>query len=337
MYHYSASSPPRRGSLVLQQLYSTVYLLNMNTSLKTLLIFALILSACNSSKKMNAKKIHNTPLDGAGSFDKQGHRGCRGLMPENTVPAMLHAIGLGVTTLEMDIVFTKDGKAVLSHEPFFSYEITTKPDGTYITDTDERNYNIYKMDYAEVQKFDVGLKPNPGFPQQQKIKASKPLLSDLLDSVTQAMMTRRRPMPLYNIEIKTTPATDNKFHPAPGECVDKLMKIIVEKGVEDRVTIQSFDFRTLQYLHKKYPTIKTALLIEELDNRSFRKQLTDLGFTPDIYSPAVGLVTDILIKNCHDQHVKIIPWTVNDKARIKELKSMGVDGIISDYPNLFNE
>ncbi len=303
-----------------------------------LYLFSFLL-ACNTGKKMNTQnnKINNVPLDGAGTLDKQGHRGCRGLMPENTIPAMLHAIELGVTTLEMDVVITKDGKVVLSHEPFFNHEITTKPDGTYIQEQEEKNFNIYKMNYAEVQLFDVGSKPNARFPEQQKIKVSKPLLSDLLDSVTQFMMTRRRPMPLYNIEIKTSAATDNIFHPGPQEFVDKLMDVINDKHIEDRVVIQSFDFRSLQSLHKKFPSIKTALLIEAADNRSFRKQLTDLGFIPTIYSPSMELVTDILIKNCHDQHIKIIPWTVNDKSKINEFIKMGVDGIISDYPNLFNE
>ena len=89
-----------------------------------------MLSACNSSKKMNDQSQKSIALPKL--FDKQGHRGCRGLMPENTIPAMLHALGMNVTTLEMDIVFTKDGKAILSHEPFFNHEITTKPDGTFI-------------------------------------------------------------------------------------------------------------------------------------------------------------------------------------------------------------
>ncbi|MEO7522586.1 MAG: glycerophosphodiester phosphodiesterase family protein [Ferruginibacter sp.] len=287
---------------------------------------------------MNSKeKIQNVPLDGVGSFDKEGHRGCRGLMPENTIPAMLKALELGVTTLEMDVVFTKDGKAILSHEPFFNAEITTRPGGNFIEENDEKNFNIYEMTYDEVEKFDVGLKPLPVFPRQQKIKVSKPLLTELLDSVANFMMTTKRPMPYFNIETKTRVETDNIFHPAPKEFVDKLMLIITEKGIENRVIIQSFDFRTLKYLHKKYPTIKTALLIEELDHRSFRKQLTDLGFTPTIYSPAFALVTDMLIKNCHDKQIKIIPWTVNEKTKITDLKNMGVDGIISDYPNLFNE
>lgn len=285
---------------------------------------------------MQNKNIHNQPLDGVNAFDKQGHRGCRGDMPENTVAAMLHAIDLGATTLEMDVVFTKDNKAVVSHEPYFNHEITTKPDGTFINEIDEKDYNIYKMDYADVKKFDVGLKPNPKFPDQQKINAVKPLLSDVFDSVKMAMMTRRRPMPFFSIETKTTPETDKTFHPAPNEFVDMLMKEISENGVEEQVIIQSFDMRTLQYLHKQYPLIKTSLLIDELDRRSFRKQIADLGFNPTIYSPSYGLVTDVLISNCHEQNIKIIPWTVNDAKKIKAFKKMGVDGIISDFPGLLN-
>ena len=115
------------------------------------------------------------------------------------------------------------------------------------------------------------------------------------------------------------------------------MKEIKDNQMEDFVIIQSFDPRTLQYLHQHYPNIKTALLIEAINRNSFRKQIKDLGFTPTIYSPEEILVTDVLIKNCHDLNMKIIPWTVNDKKKITELKKMGVDGIITDFPNLFNE
>lgn len=270
-------------------------------------------------------------------FDKQGHRGCRGLMPENTIPAMLHALGMNITTLEMDIVFTKDGKAILSHEPFFNHEITTKPDGTFIDEKEEKNYNIYKMNYEEVKKYDVGMKPHPRFPQQEKMKAIKPLLSDVFAAVKNDMMTRRRPYPFFNIETKTTPVTDNIFHPAPTEFVEQLMKVIMDNQMEDYVIIQSFDFRTLQYLHQHYPSIKTAMLIEDFDKRSLEEQLKALGFSPNIYSPAFELVNESLIQQCHQQNIQVIPWTVNDKANIGRLKKMGVDGIITDYPNLFNE
>src|SRR5688572_22072486 len=134
------------------------------------------LAACHVTKKIPENKA--IPA----SFDAQGHRGCRGLMPENTFQAMKEALDLGVTTLEMDIVFTKNMQPVLSHEPFFNHEITTKPDGTYVTEAEERSLNIYKMSYEEVKTYDVGLKPHPRYPHQKKLAACKPLLSDLLDS-----------------------------------------------------------------------------------------------------------------------------------------------------------
>jgi glycerophosphoryl diester phosphodiesterase len=269
-------------------------------------------------------------------FDKQGHRGCRGLMPENTIPAMINAVGMGVTTLEMDIVFTKDKKAILSHEPFFNHEITTKPDGSFIDEKEEKKYNIYQMTYDEVKIYDVGMKPHPRFPHQQKMKACKPLLSDVIEAVNKDMMTRRRPFPYYNIETKTQPATDNLYHPAPAEFVELLMAVIKEKGIEDHVIIQSFDFRTLQYLHQHYPGIKTAMLIEDFDKRGLDAELKALGFTPTIYSPAYQLVNEELVKKCHGLNIKVIPWTVETKEEIEKYKKMGVDGIITDYPDLFS-
>lgn len=272
----------------------------------------------------------------SGVFNSQGHRGCRGLMPENTIPAMINAVGMGVVTLEMDVVITKDKKVILSHEPFFSHEITTKPNGSYVTEPEERSLNIFQMNYEEVKKYDVGLKPHSRFAQQQKMKAVKPLLAAVFDSVSNYMMMARRPYPFFNIETKCLPIGDNLYHPGPAEFVDLLMQVIKEKGMDKQVLIQSFDFRTLQYLHKNYPAIPTAMLIEEADKTSFENQLKKLGFTASIYSPHYSLVTEELIKKCHANNMRLIPWTVNDKETIARLKKWGVDGIISDYPNLFN-
>ncbi|MBL7744705.1 MAG: glycerophosphodiester phosphodiesterase [Chitinophagaceae bacterium] len=293
-------------------------------------IFLLMFLSCSDTKKLQHVSM------GIG-FDKQGHRGCRGLMPENTTPAMIKALDLGVTTLEMDVVITKDKKVILSHEQWFGEEITTKPDGTYMGVREERKFNIYWMTYEQVKTFDVGLKPHPRFPQQQKMKAIKPLLGDVIDSVKEAMKTRKRPFPYYNIETKSDPEFDGVFQPKPEEFVELLVAVIKEKGIEDHVIIQSFDFRTLQYLHEIYPHIKTAMLIEDYDKRGLDEQVKALGFTPTIYSPAHELVNEKLVKKCHKQGMKIIPWTVNDKSRIEELKKMGTDGVITDYPNLFNE
>ena len=287
------------------------------------------LVACHVSKKAPESK------NLAELFDKQGHRGSRGLMPENTFPAMKTALDLGVTTLEMDIVFTKDKQAILSHEPFFNHEITTKADGSYVTEAEEKSLNIFKMTYEEVKKYEVGMKPHPRFPKQQKLAVYKPLLSDLLDSVQQYMITSKRPLPFFNIETKTSPSTDNIYHPAPAEFVEGLMDVFRAKKIEYRVIIQSFDFRTLQYLHRKYPLIKTAMLIEDFDERGLKDQLKALGFSPSIYSPEHKLVTKELVEKCHEQNIKVIPWTVNTKEEITLLRSLGIDGVISDYPDLF--
>ena len=301
------------------------------------LIITFLFMECSGTKYVNS--LPNIPpiMDLSKAFDIQGHRGCRGLMPENTVPAMIMAMERGVTTLEMDIVFTKDKKAILSHEPFFNHEITTKPDGSLVTVEEERSLNIYKMDYAETQLYDVGLKPHPRFPKQEKLKATKPLLSEIIDIVKNySTPNGRMHFPYLNIETKTQPATDNIYHPAPEEFVDLLMAVIREKKIEPYVIIQSFDFRTLQYLHKKYPSIRTAMLIEDFDKTSFEDQLKKLGFTASIYSPNYLLVNEELVKKCHEKEMKIIPWTVNDQTLIKKFRAMGVDGIITDYPDLFN-
>ena len=298
----------------------------------------LISLSCSNTKKM--QNASPDALNGTyvySGFDKQGHRGCRGLMPENTIPAMLKAIDLGVTTLEMDVVITKDKKVILSHEQWFGQEITTKPDGTHMGEREERKFNIYWMTYEQTKTFDVGMKPHPRFPQQQKMKVTKPLLSDVIDSVNKDMMTRKRPFPYYNIETKTNPEFDGVFHPKPEEFVELLMAVIKEKGIEDHVIIQSFDFRTLQYLHQHYSTIKTAMLIEDFDKRTLEEQVKVLGFVPTIYSPAYQLVNEQLLKKCHAQNMKVIPWTINTKEEIEKYRKMGVDGIITDYPNLFNE
>lgn len=297
-----------------------------------MLIFIIELSIAGGCKEhmLIQQTIHHST-----SFDMEGHRGCRGLMPENTIPAMLKALDLGVTTLEMDICFSKDKKVFLSHEPFFNHEITTTPDGNFINETEERSYNMYQMDYDSIVKYDVGLKPHPRFPQQEKIKAIKPLLSDLFLAVKEYMQHSKRAFPFFNIETKTVPATDTIYHPEPKEFVDRLMTVIKNNQMEKQVIIQSFDFRTLQYVHQKYPSVKTAMLIEETEKSSIDEQLKKLGFTPTIYSPAFSLVNENTISACHAKNIKVIPWTVNTKEAIDKLRKLGVDGIITDYPNLF--
>ncbi len=284
----------------------------------------------------SCRTVKNLPMN-LPKFDKEGHRGCRGWMPENTLPAMLKALELGVTTLEMDASITADGKVILSHEPFFNHEITTKEDGGAVAEAEEKSLNIYQMTYAEIQRFDVGLKPHPRFPRQEKLPATKPLLSEIIDNVEAAIRLRNQTPVFYNIETKTQPSTDQLFHPAPDVFVNTLVKVLERKKITDRVIIQSFDFRTLVYLHKKYPHIKTAALVEANDKRGIEEIVAGLGFVPTIYSPAYTLITPERISACHALNIRVIPWTVNDAATVARLKALGVDGIISDYPDLLNE
>ncbi len=297
-------------------------------ALDLLLILALVV-ACHATKRIEQTKM---PI-----FDMQGHRGCRGLMPENTIPAMMKALDLGVTTLEMDVVITKDKRVILSHEPFFNHEITTMPNGSPVNEVEEKGLNIYKMTFAETRQYDVGLKPHPRFPNQEKLKATKPLLSEVIADVEAYVHLKGAPQIFYNIETKTQPLTDEVFHPAPEEFVDLLMRVITRRKIASRVIIQSFDYRTLKILHQKYPEVRTAALVEDFDKRTLKEHIDELGFTPAIYSPAHNLVTKELVDECHKQQIRIIPWTVNDKATINQLKQLGVDGIITDYPNLFFE
>ena len=287
----------------------------------------ILLDACTPMKQNKMNRNY--------SFDWQGHRGARGLVPENSIPAMYKAIDLGATTLEMDVVITKDKQVLLSHEPFFSHEITTNPDGTAVTIQEEKKLNIFQMSYAATQRYDVGLRGNARFPQQQKMAIKKPLLLQVIDSADAYAIQQKKALPYYNIETKSHPSTDGVFHPDPKSFVDLLVAVIQNKKITDRVTIQSFDIRTLQYLHQQYPDIPTVLLIESEDKRTLQDQLAALGYTPYAYSPHYSLVNAVMVAECKKLNMQLIPWTVNNLTEMKRLRELGVNGIISDYPNLF--
>lgn len=268
-------------------------------------------------------------------FDVQGKAGARGVMPENTIQGMLKALDLGVTTLEMDAVISKDQQVVLSQEPYFNNEISLMPNGKAITFKDQKNYNIYKMDYEQVKKFDVGSKVHARFPGQMKFKAYKPLLTETIDAVEAYVKENKLAKPIYNIETKTIKNGDNEFHPEPAEFVELIMEVVNAKKIAKRVIIESFDMRTLQYLHGKYPKIQTSLLIDEKE--PFEDYITKLGFKPTIYSPYSVLVGKGLVDRCHEMGIKIIPWTVNTIKDLKYFMSLGVDGVITDFPNLMSQ
>ena len=271
----------------------------------------------------------------AQKFDLQGNRGARGIVPENTIEGMIRALDLGVTTLTMNVVITKDKKVVLSQEPYFNYEFSLRPDGKPITLKDQKNYNIYKMDYEEVKKFDVGTKVHSRFPYQQKIAAYKPLLEETITAVEAYAKKKRLRKPNYSIEIKTIPNGDNEFHPEPAEFVELLVEVVNKKKIANRLTIQSFDIRPLQYLHQVYPKAKTGLLVDE--KIDFEVNIAELGFKPTVYGPYAVLVGKGLVDRCHEAGVKIIPWTVNSVKDMKYLIGLGVDGVVTDYPNIYEQ
>ncbi|WP_316816367.1 glycerophosphodiester phosphodiesterase family protein [Pedobacter nyackensis] len=262
-----------------------------------------------------------------------GHQGARGIMPENTIQGMIKALDLDVNVLNMGVVISKDEQVVLSHEPYFNNEISTRPDGKPISFKDEKKYNMFKMDYAEIRKFDVGSKVHPRFPGQMKIKAHKPLLAEVVDSVEAYVKKNKLAKPLYNIETALIRKGDGEFQPDASVFIERIMEIVKEKKLTKRVIIQSLDLRTLQYLREHYPNIKTSLMIDE--KQDFEDGIQALGFTPDYYSPYYVLVGKGLVDRCHDAGVKIIPWTVNTAKDMSYLINLGVDGIITDYPNQY--
>lgn len=282
------------------------------------LLFFMSLTSCSVSQK---------------DFDQQAHRGGRGLMPENTIASEKNAINYDCT-LEMDLQMSKDKKIVVSHDAYFNSLFCLTPEGNTMTKKEGYSRLIYDMPYDSVAKYDCGSKPHPGFPQQKKMHTIKPLLSVLIDSV-EAYSKRRHHTNHYNIEIKSNPKYDGKYYPSLEEYVDSAMSIIKRKGIDNRTMIQSFDVRALRMVHQKWPEVETAYLVGAKNKKSVQGYIEELGFKPDIFSPEYHLVTPELVKAFHKKGIKVIPWTPNTLEEIQKLKDMGVDGEITDYPDLY--
>ena len=263
-------------------------------------------------------------------FDWQGHRGARGLYPENTIQAMLLALKYpSVTTLELDVVLDKNLEVIVSHEPWVSQEICTAPKAQVFKD---KEHNIFKMSYVQIQSYDCGSKPHPRFKEQKKVKETKPKLKDLFDRVEKELKKSKRQVN-YNIEIKSDPEDEkNGYQPDVKTFTDQVIKTIRASISDDRYYIQSFDWRVLDYLSDHYPTIRRVALIE--DRFDYQKVLSLLKKDPQVFSPYYQFVTKELIDFMHKKNIQVIPWTVNDKKEMQRLKDLGVDGIITDYPNL---
>lgn len=267
------------------------------------------------------------------AFSSEAHRGGRGLMPENTIIAMLDAMTYpNITTLEMDTHITKDNKVVVTHDDYLSPGFMLSPEGKEIPLSDARKYAVFQMNYDVLKTFDIGTKVNSGFLQQKKIKTYIPLLGDLIDSVQQEIKLKNKRQLFYNIETKCAEKGDGIVNPVPEVFVKLLMDVIVQKKITPYVVIQSFDKRTIQIINKKYPHVKTSFLTS--NKKSYEENIAELGYKPFIYSPEWKLVNADLVKKAHADGVKVIPWTANTKKDIAHLKSLKVDGIISDYPDL---
>lgn len=289
-------------------------------------ILALTLSAC-AVKKEIVKDI-SFP-----TFSAEAHRGGRGLMPENTILAMQDAMSHpNITTLEMDTHITSDGKVVVTHDDYLSPGFMLTPDGKEIAAKDAKKYNVFKMTYTELKKFDIGTKINKDFPEQKKVKTYIPLLADLIDSVQTEIKAKGKKQYFYNIETKCSAKGDGVTNPTPDVFVKLLMEVIKAKKIEKYVVIQSFDKRTIQLLHKQYPSIKTSFLVN--NKNSYEENIADLGYKPFILSPNYKMVDATMVSKAHADGVKVIPWTVNTKEEIAKLRALKVDGIISDYSNL---
>ena len=269
-------------------------------------------------------------------FMKQGHRGARGLMPENTIPAMKVAVDEGANILEVDVHISKDRQVVVAHDPKINPAFTLSPNGEEISREEAEKYVLHQMDYADIRKFDVGSKFHSGYPEQRKLKVHMPLLGELIDSVEAYTAAKKLPKVIYNIEIKAEPKYDNIYQPKPEELVKLVMDVINERKIKNRFYIQSFDVRQIQAVHRHYPQVITGFLTSD-KNASLEENISTVGFLPQIYSPHYKLVTKELVEESHKKGMKLVPWTVNSLEEIRELQQMGVDGIITDYPNLLNE
>lgn len=264
-------------------------------------------------------------------FDLQGHRGARGLRPENSVPAFILAVDAGVTTVELDLAISRDKQIVVSHEPWMSSSVCLQPDGSEISPRDEKTFNIYEMDYEEIKKFDCGSKGHDDFPSQLKMKTAKPLLKDVIIAIEHHIKSHALYEVDYNIEIKSAPAGDDKFHPTPEVFSDLVYNLVDQYLPLERVVIQSFDFRVLQYWHKKYPEVRLSALIENV--RTVDANLRALGFNPSVYSQHHKTLTKAKVDYLKKLKIRVIPWTVNEIDDMKKMLEWQVDGFITDYPD----
>jgi len=289
----------------------------------------------------------------AHAFDLQGHRGARGLAPENTLEGFETALRIGVATLELDLAMTKDGVLVVSHDRRLNPDHTRGPDGQFLA---REGPSIRSLTFAEVRQYDVGrLKPGTDyaktFPEQKSADGARiPALTELFDLAKRLGANHVR----FNIETKITP-TSGAETPDPETFAAAVAKAVREAGLVGRVSVQSFDWRTLMALKRIAPEIERVCLTAEaisfdtirrgaplLPRWTAHLYIDDFaGSVPRMVAAAGCQVWSPLYRNAKAGEIaaakalglKVIPWTVNDPAHMEHLIALGVDGIITDYPD----
>ena len=295
-----------------------------------LFLVCIIIAGTSCKSITEDKKAVNENRVDSSEIEVQGHRGQRGHSPENSISAFLKAIEKGVDVIEMDVVISKDGKVVVSHEPYMSSLYVLAPSGKSISKAEEKNFNLYEMTYDRIRMFDIGSKGNKNFPEQEKMKSYKPLLSEVIDSVESYVKSQNVSPVKYNIEIKSIVSEYDKSQPKPLKFIKMVMDVIQEKGIKNKMNIQSFDENILNQMNRIYPKVELAYLVSE---EGISTNMAKLNFTPEIYSPNFKLVKNkAFVDSIKQKNMRLIPWTVNEKVNIKQMIKLKVDGIITDYP-----
>ena len=259
-----------------------------------------------------------------------GHRGHVSAYPQNTINGVESAVALGADGVELDLVISADRQVVISHEPYMKSSYMLTPQGERINRHREKEYNLYTMSYDSIRKFISGQIPDRKFRDQQQIASYKPLLIALFDSVAAFTKTKNLQPVTYFLEIKSQPSDYEVFQPRPTEFVDLVMKVIKEKNLEDRVVLKSFDANILNALKQKYPEIPVSLL---LFKKGISEGLEELQFQPEFIGPYYKQLKDAeTVASLQNRGIKVVPWTVNTKKDIHHMFKIGVDGIISDFP-----
>lgn len=264
----------------------------------------------------------------AAAFDLQGHRGARGVAPENTLAGFAAALGTGVHTLELDVGVTRDGVVVIHHDRRLNPDVTRGPGGRWI---EAPGPLLRSLTYQELRRFDVGrLRPGSEyaarFPEQRPVDGARiPRLAELFALVKKAGNTQVR----FNIETKISPAAPDDTLP-PEPFARAVIAEIRTAGLEARSSVQSFDWRTLSVVEREAPEIETVYLTGRRREGSQPRAVHAAGGR--VWSPNFEELDSAALVEARKLELKVVPWTVNEPGFIERFLDLGVDGIITDYP-----